>query len=78
MYVLTAIGVILILAGVLAIFFGDKQIPVRGGIILKFFDRWGRPEDEEGEFSNWPYRFLFGGALIVAGLMLILKAAKVM
>jgi hypothetical protein len=75
--VLTALGVILILAGVLVIFFGDKQFPVRGGIILKFFDRRSRPEDEGGEFSNWPYKFLFGGALIVAGVMLVLKAAKV-
>ena len=75
---LTAIGVILILAGVLAIFFGDKQIPVRGGIILKLFDRRARPGDEEGDFSNWPYKFLFGGALIVAEVMLVLNAAKVM
>ena len=75
---LTAIGIILILAGVLAIFFGDKQIPVRGGIILKLFDRRARPEGEEGDFSNWPYKFLSGGALIVAGVMLVLKAAKVM
>jgi hypothetical protein len=75
--VLTAIGVILILAGVLAIVFGDKQFPVRGGIILKLFDRRARPEDEEGDFSNWPYKYLFGGALIVAGVMLVLNAAKV-
>jgi hypothetical protein len=32
-YVLIAIGFILILAGVMAIFIGDKQIPVRGGIV---------------------------------------------
>ena len=75
---LTAIGVILILAGVFAIFFGDKQIPVRGGIILKLFDRRARAGDEERDFSNSPYKFLFGGALIVAGVMLVLKAAKVM
>jgi hypothetical protein len=74
--VLTAIGVILILAGVLAIFFGDKQIPVRGGIILKLFDRRARPGDENGDFSNWSYKYVFGGALIVAGLMLVLKASK--
>jgi hypothetical protein len=76
--VLTAIGVILILAGVLAICFGDKQIPVRGGIILKLFDRRPRPGEEEGDFSNWPYKFLFGGGLIVAGVMVLLNAAKVM
>jgi len=75
--VLTAIGVILILAGVLAIFFGDKPIPVRGGIILKLFDRRARPGDEEGDFSNWPHKFLFGGALIVAGVMVVLNASKV-
>ena len=75
---LTAIGVILILAGVLAICFGDKQIPVRGGTILKLFDSRPRPGDEEGDFSNWPHKFLIGAALIVAGVMVVLNAAKVM
>jgi uncharacterized membrane protein HdeD (DUF308 family) len=75
-YVLTAIGVILILAGVLALFFGDKQIPVRGGIVLKLFDRRVRPEDKDGDFSNWPYKCIVGGTLIVAGV-LVLHSAKV-
>jgi hypothetical protein len=74
--VLTPIGFILILAGVLAIFFGDRQIPVRGGIVLKLFDRRARPEDEEGGFFNWPYKYVFGGALIVGGVMLVLNASK--
>jgi hypothetical protein len=76
--VLTAIGVTMMIAGVLALLFGDKQIPVRGGIILKLFDRRARPKDDDGDFSNWPYKYVFGGALIVVGVMLVLKAAKVM
>ena len=75
---LIAIGIIMILAGVITLFFGDKQIPVRGGIVLKIFDRRARPEDEEGDFSKWPYKFVFGGALIVVGVMLVLKASKLM
>jgi len=74
--VLSAIGVIMILAGVLAIFFGDKQIPVRGGIILKLYDRWTHPEDDDGDFSNWPYKYIFGGTLIVVGVFLILRNAN--
>lgn len=72
---LRAIGVIMILVGVLAIFFGDKQIPVRGGIILKLYDRWAHPEDDDGDFSNWPYKYMVGGALIVVGVLLILRTA---
>jgi hypothetical protein len=30
----------MILAGSIAQFFGDRQIPVRGGIVLKIFDGW--------------------------------------
>ena len=71
---LTAIGAILILAGVLTIFFGDKQIPGRGSIILKLFQaRLARLRDEEGD---WPYKFLIGGALIVAGVLVLKAAAK--
>ena len=67
----------MIFAGALAIFFGDKQIPVRGGIILKLFDRRERPKDDDGDFSNWAYKYVFGGALIIVGVMLVLRAAKV-
>jgi uncharacterized membrane protein HdeD (DUF308 family) len=74
---LIAIGIIMIVAGVLALFFGDKQIPVRGGVILKIFDRRSAPEDDEADFSKWPYKFVFGGALIVAGITVVLKAFKI-
>lgn len=59
-------GIIMIVVGLLALFFGDREIPVRGSIILKLFR--ARLGDEEKDFSNWPYKFLFGGALIVAGV----------
>jgi hypothetical protein len=36
----------MILAGSIALFFGDRQIPVRGGIVLKIFDGWPHPEGE--------------------------------
>jgi hypothetical protein len=74
--VLSVIGVIMIHAGVLAIFFGDKQIPVRDGIVLKLFDKGARPDDDDGDFSNWPYKYVFGGALIVVGVFLILMTAN--
>jgi hypothetical protein len=67
----------MILVGFLALFFGDRQIPVRGGTVLKIFDRQPRHEGEGGDFSKWPYKYLFGGAFIVVGLMLTLKASKV-
>jgi hypothetical protein len=72
----TAIGAILILAGVVTMFFGDKQIPVRGSIILKLFRaRSAHFRDGEGD---WPYKFLFGCALIVAGVLVLKAAAKVL
>jgi hypothetical protein len=74
--VLTAIGVTMIIVGALAIFFGDKQIPVRSGIILKLFDRREHRKDDDAEFSNWPYKYVFGGALIVVGVIVVSKAAK--
>ena len=64
----------MIVVGLLALFFGDREIPVRGSIILKLFR--ARLGDEEKDFSNWPYKFLFGGALIVAGVLVLKAAAK--
>ena len=71
-----AIGILMIFAGSIALFFGDTQIPVRGGIVLKILDRRRHTESEGGDFYKWPYKYLFGGALIVVGVMLVLKASK--
>jgi hypothetical protein len=73
-----AIGIVMIIAGPIALFFGDREIPVRVGIVLKIFERRPHPAGEEGEFSNWPYKYLFGGTLIVVGVTLVLKASKLM
>jgi hypothetical protein len=52
-----AIGIVMIVAGSIALFFGDREIPVRGGIVLKILERRRHPAGEEGKFSNWPYKY---------------------
>jgi len=69
--VLIAIGIFLIIAGLIIIFFGNREIPVRGGIV-RLFDKRPRLEDDSLPASS--YRFLFGGAFIVGGVMVLLKA----
>jgi hypothetical protein len=71
-----AIETLMIFAGSIALFFGDTQIPVRGGIVLKIFDRRPHTEGEGGDFYKWPHKYLFGGVLIIVGVMLVLKAVK--
>lgn len=71
---LTAIGIIIILAGLIIMFFGDKQIPVRGGVVLRIFEKRRHPE--EWPLPEWSNKILFGGALIFGGIMVLLKASK--
>jgi MFS family permease len=72
--VLIAIGIFLIIAGLIIIFFGDRDIPVCGGIVLRVFGR--RPRLDDDSLPEWSYRFLIGGAFIVGGVMVLLKALK--
>lgn len=71
---LVAIGIIIIIAGLIIIFFGNRKIPVRGGTVLRLFDK--RPSPEEDSLPAWSYRVLFGGALIVGGVLVLLKTLK--
>jgi hypothetical protein len=71
---LVGIGIIIIVAGLIIIFFGNKEIPVRGGIVLKLLDK--RSRSDEDSLPGWSYRVLFGGALIVGGVLVLLKALK--
>jgi hypothetical protein len=72
--VLSVIGIILVIAGVVIVFFGDRQIPVRGGIVLKLFSMRQR-SDEDG-LPRWSYRILFGAAVIFGGVMVLLRASN--
>ena len=71
---LTAFGIFLIIAGLVIIFFGNREIPVRGGIVLRVFDK--RPRLDEDSLPEWSYRLLLGGAFIAGGVMVLLKALK--
>jgi hypothetical protein len=73
-HVLMAIGFFMVIAGLIIMLLGDKQIPVRGGIVLRIFD--SRRRSEEGLLPGWSYRFLFGGAVIFGGVMVLLKAFR--
>ena len=71
-HALTVIGIIMILAGPIIIFFGDRRMPLRGGIILRTFDKRRRSED--GSPPERGHRALFGAAVLFAGIMVLLKA----
>lgn len=60
---LIAFGIFPIIAGLIIIFFGNKEIPVRGGIVLRLWAK--RPRPDEDSIYEWSYRVLFGGALII-------------
>jgi threonine/homoserine/homoserine lactone efflux protein len=63
---LVAIGVIVLLMGVLALLFGGRQVGAAGGLIAKIFS-WPRG------MNRW-VRYGCGAALIYAGVMIILRA----
>jgi len=69
-----AFGIFLIILGLIVIFFGNKEIPVRGGIVLRVFNK--RPLLDDDSLPEWSYRFLFGGAAMFGGVLVILKVLK--
>ena len=71
-HTLFVIGIVMILAGPIIMFFGDRRLPVRGGLVLKIFDR--RPRSEDGSLPEWSYRGLFGAGVLFAGVMVLLRA----
>jgi hypothetical protein len=71
-HTLFVIGIVMILAGPIIMFFGDRRMPVRGGVVLRIFDRRPRPED--GSLLGSSHRVLFGAGVLFAGIMVLLKA----
>lgn len=69
-----AFGVFMIILGLIVIFFGNKEIPVRGGMFLGVFSK--RPRLDDDSLPEWSYRFLFGGAAMFGGVLVILKIVK--
>lgn len=63
---LTSIGALICVAGVVIAVWGDKQIPVRGGIVLKLFSAPPR-------HLKW-YKYLLGAGLIYCGVEVLIKA----
>jgi hypothetical protein len=71
-HALFVIGIVMTLAGPIIMFFGDRRMPVRGGLVLRLFDR--RPRSEEGSHRGSFYRALFGTGVLFAGVMVLLRA----
>lgn len=71
---LIAFGIFLIVVGLIIIFFGNREIPVRGGIVLKVFIK--RPLPDDDSLPEWSYRYLFGGGFIIGGVVTLLEAIK--
>jgi hypothetical protein len=63
-HTLIVIGIIMILAGPIIMFLGDRQKPIRGGVVLRIFD----------SRTGSPYRVLFGAGVLFAGVMVLLRA----
>jgi hypothetical protein len=57
------IGIILILFGIVSILWGDREIPVKGGLILRLFSR----RAASTKLAKW----LIGIAAIYAGIKFI-------
>jgi len=62
----TMIGIILIVFGCVCILWGDKDLKVKGGVILKTFS-WSKGR---AKWLKWP----MGAALIYVGLTIIFHA----
>ena len=63
---LLTIGILAVLFGVASIFYGDKELDVKGGLILRIFS-WPRGR------ARW-LKVVTGAALIFAGVMIIVHA----
>lgn len=63
---LLIIGIIIALLGVASIFYGDKQLGVKGGLVLRIFS-WPRGRAKST-------KIFIGVALIFAGVMIIFSA----
>jgi hypothetical protein len=71
-HALIVIGIIMILAGPLIMFFGYRRKPVRGGVVIRMFDK--RPSAGDGSLFGLTHRVLFGAGVIFAGILFLLRA----
>ncbi len=71
---LIAFGIFLIILVLIVIFFGNREIRIRGGIVLRVFNK--RPLPDDDSLPEWSYRYLYGGAAIVGGVLTLLEAHK--
>ena len=62
----------MILAGPLIMFFGDRRKPLRGGVVLRIFEK--RPRAGDGSLFGLAHRDLFGAGVLFAGILVLLKA----
>ncbi len=72
-HTLFVIGIVMILAGPLIMFFGERRHPVRGGMLF-LLDR--RHRSAEGSIPE-RYRDLFGAGVLFAGVLVLLRALSV-
>jgi len=63
---LTGIGILLLIFGTVSIWIGDKQLPVKGGVILRTFSTSPR-------VARWR-KWLIGLGAIYAGIMVLYRA----
>jgi len=71
-HTLFVMGIVMILAGPIIMFFGDRRLPVRGSSFFSKLDR--RPRSDDGSLAGWPNRGLFGAGVLFAGVLVLLKA----
>lgn len=63
---LTIVGVLIMLMGIIGILIGDKSVGQNGGVVLRVFSM---PEGH----AKW-MKWLLGGALILGGVMIVINA----
>jgi hypothetical protein len=71
-HTLIVIGIIMILAGPLIMFFGDRRKPLRGGLVLSIFEK--RPRAGDGPRFGLIHKDMFGAVVLFAGILVLLKA----
>jgi hypothetical protein len=71
-HALIVVGIIMILAGPLIMFYGQRRKPVRGGVVLRIFEK--RPRSENGSLFGLLHKDMFGAGVLFAGIWVLLKA----
>ena len=74
-HTLFVVGIVMILAGPIIMFFGDRRLPVRGSLLYML---GRRHRSEEGSAPERPHRGLFGAGVLFAGILVLLKALNIL